>query len=291
MKKISKILLMGVFIFGSFGCLKKDDLEGAHIYTTIYPTSYIAEKLYGENSTIDSIYPSGVDIKKYTLTDKQITEFSDSDIFIYNGLENEKQIAKDFLNKNKNLKIIDVAYGLKYKYGIEELWLSPNNFLMLSSTVRTNLTEVLDNKYLIEDINKNYNKLEEEISLMDAELRQIGASAKEKGTNTIVVSSNVFKFLENYDFNVISLESEENIEGNNINTLKSNFKNKKFTKLFMLSSMEKTELITSLEKEYDTSVVMVNPMYTLSEENKINNDDYVSIMKDFIEEIRDTTLG
>lgn len=291
MKKISKILLMGVFIFGSFGCFKKDDLEGAKIYTTIYPTTYIVSRLYSDNSSIESIYPSGIDTKNYSLTNKQIEEYSEGDIFVYNGLEQEKQIAKDFLNENKKLKIIDVAYGLKYTYGIEELWLSPNNFLMLSSTVKSNLTELIDNKYLDGEIKKNYNKLEEEISMMDAELRQIGASAKEKGTNTIVTSSNVFKFLENYGFNVISLESEENIEGNNVNTIKSNFKNKKYTQLFMLDSIEKSELITSLESDYDATIIYVNSMYTLSEENISNNDDYISIMKDFIENIKNVTLG
>ena len=33
---------------------------------------------------------------------KKINEFSKSNLFIYNGLSNEKQIAATLINKNKN---------------------------------------------------------------------------------------------------------------------------------------------------------------------------------------------
>lgn len=288
MKRIFALICIFLVTFSCSGCFKKDDLEGATINTTVYPITYIANTLYGDSSNINSIYPNEADLKNYKLTQKQIDEYSKSDIFIYNGLSNEKQIAKNFLNKNKKLKIIDVAYGLKYNYGVEELWLSPSNFLMLASTVRTNLTDFIDNKYLVEEINKNYNALEEEISIMDAELRAIATS---KNNPTIVVSSNLFKFLTNYGFNVISLEDEENLTQNNLTSIKSNFKNKKYTTIFMKDTDEKTELINTLVDNYDAKIITVNTMNTLSEENVKNNDTYISIMNEFLENIRNVTLG
>ena len=291
MKKLISIVLIFILIISVSGCFKKDDLEGATIYTTVYPISYITNVLYGQNSEIKSIYPSGTNPNEYSLTQKQIEEYSKGDIFIYNGLSNEKQIAKNFLNKNKKLRILDVAYGLKYNYSEEELWLSPSNFLMLASTIRTNLTDFIENKYLVEDINNNYKELEEEISIMDAELRNIGTNATNDGTNTIVVSSNVFKFLDNYGFHIISLEDEENLTTNNLTSIRSNFKNKKYTTIFMTDIDEKTELINSLVENYDAKIVNVSTMYTLSEDNIVNGDNYISIMNDFIENIRNVTLG
>lgn len=288
MKRIFALICILIITFSCSGCFKKDDLEGATINTTVYPITYIANTLYGDSSNINSIYPNETDVKNYKLTQKQIDEYSKSDIFIYNGLSNEKQIAKNFLNKNKKLKIIDVAYGLKYNYGVEELWLSPSNFLMLASTVKTNLTDFIDNKYLVEEINKNYNALEEEISIMDAELRAIATS---KENPTIVVSSNLFKFLTNYGFNVISLEDEENLTQNNLTSIKSNFKNKKYNSIFMKDTDEKTELIDTLVNSYDAKIITVNTMNTLSEENVKNNDTYISIMNEFLENIRNVTLG
>lgn len=290
-KKIISLIFIVLITISTSGCFKKDDLEGANIYTTVYPITYITEILYGKNSTINSIYPSSTNINNYKLTKKQIDEYSKSDIFIYNGLSNEKQIAKNFLNKNKKIRILDVAYGLKYNYSQEELWLSPNNFLMLAATVRKNLTGFIDNKYLVEEINKNYENLEEQISIMDAELRLIASSAANEKDNTLIVSSNLFKFLNNYGFNVISLEDEENLTQNNLATIKSNFKNKKYTTIFMKDTDEKTELINNLVESYDVKIIIVNTMNTLTEENIKNNDNYITIMNEFLENIRNVTLG
>ena len=291
MKKVLSLICILLITISTSGCFKKDDLEGATIYTTVYPTSYIVQTLYGENSTINSIYPNETNVNDYKLTQKQIDEYSNSDIFVYNGISNEKQIAKNFLNKNKKLKIIDVAYGLKYNYSVEELWLSPSNFLMLASTTKTNLIDFIENKYLVEEINKNYDLLEEEISIMDAELRTIASSASKDGNNTIVVSSNLFKFLNNYGFNVVSLEDEENLSTNNLASIKSDFKNKKYNTIFMKDTDIKTELIENLINDYDAKVVIVNTMSTLTDENVKNGDNYISIMNEFLENIRNVTLG
>ena len=290
-KKIILCLLILVMTFTTTGCFKKDDLEGATIYTTVYPIEYIIGVLYGKNSKIDSIYPNGSDVSNYKLTKKQIEEYSDANIFVYNGLSNEKEIAKTFLNKNKKLKILDVAYGLKYNDSIEELWLSPSNFLMLASTTKTNLEDIIENKYLDDEIEKNYRDLEEEISIMDAELRTIASSAKQKGSNVLVVSSNMFNFLKNYGFEVISLENEENLTTNNLANIKSNFKNKKYTTILMRDTDTKSDLINDLEKTYEANVITVNTMTTLSDDNIKNGDNYISIMNDFLENIRNITLG
>lgn len=291
MKKILSIICMISIILASTGCLKKDTLEGAKIYTTVYPITYIIQTLYGENSEINSIYPNGSDITNYKLNSKQIEEYSKANIFVYNGLSDEKKIAKSFLNKNKNIKILDVAYGLKYKNGIEELWLSPANYLMLASTTKNNLIDILENKYLIEEITKNYNNLEEELSVMDAELRSIASSAVKNNRNTLIVSSNVLKFLNNYGFEVISLEDEENLTNNNITSIKSNFKNKKYTSIFVTPGYEDNALIKELINNYDAKTIEVNTMTTLSDKNVDNNENYISIMENFLENIRNVTLG
>ncbi len=291
MKKLLSIIALATATLTLSGCLESNDLEGANIYTTVYPISFITEQLYENHSTINSIYPSGADVNTYKLTDKQIEEYSASDLFIYNGLTDEKQITKDFINKNDRLLIIDVSYGLKYTYGIEELWLSPNNFLMLAKNTKENLIEYVNNKYLAEEIETNYKELEEKISIMDADLRSIVTTAeKEKKSTTLVVSSNLFKFLENYGFNIISLEDENNLTENNLNTLKSNFKNSTYNKIIMSSADKNTELINSLINDYKATITKVDIMTTLSEENKNNNQNYLTLTQGFIDNIRNIIL-
>ena len=146
---MKKIFLLILSLFLLTGCsLKKDNLENATIYTTIYPIKYLTEFMYKDYSTIESIYPAGADVTTYELTDKQIKNYSKGDLFIYNGLSNEKTITKNLINKNRNLLIIDVSNGLSYTYGIKELWMSPNNYLMLAKNIRDYLKEYLDSKII-----------------------------------------------------------------------------------------------------------------------------------------------
>ena len=97
------IFILGILIilFASSCSLKKDDLENAVIYTTVYPINYLTKYLYSDYGNITSIYPKDADLNNYKLTDKRLANYAKADLFIYNGLTNEKEIAKKLLNKNK----------------------------------------------------------------------------------------------------------------------------------------------------------------------------------------------
>lgn len=291
MKKVFLSIILIVNVFLTSGCFKNKNMEEISINTTVYPITFIANTLYNQNATITSVYPNGVNLSKFMLTPKQEKEFAKSDIFIYNGLTNEKDIAKSFIERNKDISIIDISYGLKYTYGVEELWLAPNNFLMISKNVRDNLKNYVSSKYTKQIIDKNYKELEETISIMDAELRNIANIAKENGKNNIVTSNDVLKFLNSYGYNVISLKDEESNKNNSLNTLKSNFKNGKFTTIFMISGDEETDLIRQLKADYNAKVIVVDSMVSLSKENLSANNDYIMIMNEFIDNIRNTTAN
>lgn len=285
--KFKKIILMLIPLMFLTGCnLKKDNLESATIYTTIYPIKYLTEFLYKDYATIESIYPSGADVVSYELTSKQIKKYAKADLFIYNGLSNEKTITKNLINKNKNLLIIDVSNGLSYTYGVKELWMSPNNYLMLAKNIKDYLKEYLDSKIIANYVDQKYEDLAEILSLKDAELRSIGKEAKEKGTNTIVVSDNVFKFLENYDFNVVSLD-EENLTEGTLNSIRNNFKKENYNTILVLDN-NYTDNINSIIKDYKAKAIDVKSMINVDSDN---TDDYLTVMQDLIDNIRNICLN
>ncbi len=285
--KLKKIILMLIPLMFLTGCnLKKDNLESATIYTTIYPIKYLTEFLYKDYATIESIYPSGADVVSYELTSKQLKKYAKADLFIYNGLSNEKTITKNLINKNKNLLIIDVSNGLSYTYGVKELWMSPNNYLMLAKNIKDYLKEYLDSKIIANYVDQKYEDLAEILSLKDAELRSIGKEAKEKGTNTIVVSDNVFKFLENYDFNVVSLD-EENLTEGTLNSIRNNFKKENYNTILVLDN-NYTDNINSIINDYKAKAIDVKSMINVDSDN---TDDYLTVMQDLIDNIRNICLN
>lgn len=283
MKKLFSIFCIFFVCFFISGC----EGENETIYTTIYPIQFLSETLYGSYSTSTSIYPDGADIDSYELTDKLIEKYSTGTLFLYNGTTEEKQIAKALVNKRKTLKIIDVAHSLKYKYGVEELWLSPSNFLMLATNLKNGLEDQMGTKYVHEEIEQKYKKLEEDLSIMDADIRVIAKDGKGRNQNTIIVSSSIFKFLEDYGFQVISLEDYE-LNSNNLNILKNNFKSGTY-KYILTKENEENEIVNNIKTETNATTVSVNLMKTLSEENKKNNDTYFTIMNDFIENLKTLT--
>ena len=118
MKKLF-ILISVLSIFLTTGCFKRDTMEDITIYTTVYPFEYITSRLYGDNSMVASIYPDGAVVGEYELTDKQIKEYSKADLFIFNGLNEEKDLVTKFFEQNKNIKIIDAASSIEIDYRVE----------------------------------------------------------------------------------------------------------------------------------------------------------------------------
>ena len=123
MKKLFKLFLLVIFTITLTGCFKTEELDNAEIYTTIYPIEYLVTELYGYNSEVKSIYPDGINTEEYTLSNRKVKKYSKTDLFVYNGLTEEKKVAASFVNNNSKLKIIDVSEGLAIKYSYEELWL------------------------------------------------------------------------------------------------------------------------------------------------------------------------
>lgn len=283
---MKKIFLLLLAVFLTSGCsITKDDLDGAKIYTTVYPIEYLINTLYSDHSTIESIYPAGADVENYELKSKQIKKYANSDLFIYNGLSNEKTIAKNLINKNNKLLIIDVSSGLSYKYGIEELWMSPNNYLMLAKNIRDNLDEYLTSKYIIENVNKKYDEFAEVISLMDADLRSIGKDATEKGKNTLVVTNDVFKYLENYGFNVVSIDKETLTETTLAN-VRAAFKKKAY-KSIIVSDGYISEDVKKIIDDYKPATINVSTMIS----KDTTGDTYIVLIQEFIDNIRNMTLN
>ncbi len=282
MKKIKILTIALLSVFLLTGCFKRDNLDDITIYTTTYPIEYLTKYIYGYNSNVLSIYPKGTNPREYTLTDKKIKEYANSDMLIYNGETKEKNIAASFMNKNKHLKIIDVSKGLTVKRDEEELWLCPSNYLMLAQNIKNELLEYTSSTLLKQEINDNYDKLKLIISSYDAELKVIAESSSNP---TIVAANDVFKFLEKYGFKVLSIEENDLANPTELNEAKNNIKNKLNSYIFILNTDTINDLTKSLENE-GAIIANVQSMINLTDEEYKDGYDYEQMMDTFIETIK-----
>ena len=283
MKKIFSMIICLFSIILLSGCTDTSTMEDINIYTTAYPIEYIVNRLYDSHSTIRSIYPNGVDINEYKLTDVLLNEYSnDADMFIFIGLSDEKNYLKPMLKQNKSLKIIDVTSDISYnKAGIEELWLDPSKLLTIANNIRKGFNEYTEAKYLKNDVDKKYKELKVDLTNLEAKYRE---AIKYSDNKAIIVSDDIFLFLKNYGANVISLDSDNPEYEKNMAIARTLVYSNQIRHIY-LKDDENNDIINSLIEGTSVEKVSINTLSTLTDDER-NNYDYISLMTDNLEKIK-----
>ena len=287
MKLIKKILLFGGVLVILSGCLfKRDTMEDINIYTTSYPINFLIDYLYGNNAKINSIFPNGVNIDEFEISDKKIKEYSNSDLFVFNSLDIDRDYAVKFINNNEDLKIIDVSMGMSYDYGVHELWLNPYNYLMMAQNLKNSLNNYITNPYLSEEIDNNYEELKYELSKLDATLKQIVSESQNK---VLVVDNDLFKFLEKYNVKVISLEENDELTEPTINEAKKLISDGNIKYIYSINK-ETNNTAKALIDEYKIELLTINDMRSVDGGVTNTNDNYLTIMNNNIELLKKELL-
>lgn len=281
MKRKILAAILTVLIFSQTGCFKRDNLEGINIVTTVYPIEYVTNYLYKDHANIASIYPDGVDTTTYNLSKKQLQDYSKKDLFIYNGLDNDKELAINFLDKNKNMLIIDATYGMEYINNISELWLNPSNLLMMTQNIKDGLKEYMTNSYLEKELDEKYEQLKLLLSELDAEIKITAENASRK---TIVVNNDTLKYLEKYGFTVISLDdSKESISDRTKEEVTEMINNKTINHLFVLENTITSEVFNQIVEDTKVEISTYRRLDSITDSERDELKDYISIMNENIE--------
>ena len=287
MKKKFLIILLLLTSLTMTGCFKRDSMEDINIITTYYPIEFITTKLYGNNAIVNSIYPDGTNIFDYKFNNKQLNDFSKQDLFIYLGLTKDKDIAVDLINRNVDLLIIDPTFGMEMNYGIEELLLNPANLLMISQNIKNGLQEYINSSYLNKEIDENYEELKMELSELDAEIKITAENATNK---TIVVSNDVFKFLEKYGFNIISLDPDTTNE-KTIVEVQDMINNGSVKHLYLLENDQENEYVKTISQNTKVNLITLKGLTNITDEERNNHEDYIKLMNENIELIKEETYS
>lgn len=284
LKKLSLLLIIPLLITGCNLNISNDSMENIEIYTTIYPINYLTNYLYGEHSKIHSIYPAGVDVDNYKLSKRKLKEYSNSDLFIFNSLDIDKDYAVEMINKNSKLKVIDVSLGMKFDKSVEEFWLDPSNYLMMAQNIKDGLIEYINNPYLVSNKDKTgiedkFEDLKYDISKIDASLKEVVNNASYK---TIVTDTDILKYLEKYGITVISLEENENLSSNTLSEVDKLISDKKIK--YIYSTKEETNSTAkNLIDKNKLELVTINTMRSVDGGITNSNDNYITIMNNNID--------
>lgn len=283
MKKIKLMLVTMFMLIVCSGCdiKTKDSMDDINVYTSLYPIQYVTEALYKDNAKIYSMYPAGSDPYKYTFTKKQIQDYSESDLVIYNGLGNEKKYIANMLNKNKNLKIIDATARIEYNYDMDEIWMNPSSVLTIAQNIKSGLNEYVESTYLQKEIENNYDKLKLKLSKLDADIKDDVENASNK---IIVVNDDKFKILEKYNLVVYSLD-KDSITDKSYNDIVKLFA--AGTVKYIYTDGNNNDYVSNIKAAYPSvEIISLSTLNNISNEDKVNEKDYITIMNENRDKIK-----
>lgn len=283
MKKLKYLALISVLLLTGCTLFKRDTMENINVITTIYPLEYSTTFLYGQSSVINSIYPDDINTDTYKLTEKQIKDNSEKDLFIYMGLTNDADIAVKLINLNKNLKLIDATFGMEYKNDISELWLNPSNLLMILQNIKNGLDEYIDNTYLKLEINEKFNELKLELSELDANIKTLAENANKK---TIYANDKAAMFLEKYGLTVIIVNEEHELYEKNLALLKSAIENKKVTYFYRFEDTELPKGVKELVDDKKIKELELRNLKNITDTERNNKENYIDITEKNMENLK-----
>ena len=282
MKKIISLLGLVIGIFLLTGC-SDDSMDNITIYTSVYPIEYVTEEIYGTHSKVYNMYPQGIVPYDYKLTDKQISTFADSDLIVYNGLSQEKDYMSKMLNINKKLKIIDATSNIEYTNGFDEIWINPSDILMIAQNIKDGLKEYVSSTLINEDIDQNYEQLKIDISNLDAEIKEMVENSSNKN---IIVQDNELTFLNKYGLNIISLD-KNTITDKIYNDAKDMVNTNGLSYIFVIKGHKNNDYTNKLLEEIPSlKVIEIDPINNISTSDKNEGVDYITIMNDNIDKLK-----
>lgn len=261
------------------GCTFGDDFSDKYLYTTMYPIEYAANELYSDYAKVQSVYPNGA-TSKYEVTQKKKEIYANSEIFIYAGIANEAYLARDMININQDLKLIDATKGMDVNSKLESTWLDPSNYLMLCSNIKSSLIDYNDNPYVKEAIEDNYKKLNEKVSGLDVLFYNIG---KNGNFNTLLVTNDVFKYLTKYNINVISLDTKNETLDKAYADAKKMINSNKIKYIYYLGGDELTDRQNKFILDNSLTKIVIPNLFTLTDDERKDNKDYIALMNEIID--------
>ncbi len=236
-KYLLTITLIGLIILTGCAATQQTTTETTTVAATFYPLYDLTKSIVGDQGTVYSIVPAGVEPHSYEPNPSDFQKLNDADIFVTLGVEFE-EFEEDLVDAvNPNVKIIPAATGIKLlkmdeehedEHGEEEddhhdeheedaddhhhhsgedphIWLSPKNAQKMVNNIVDGLTKADPTNS--QHYQQNGKQLIAELETLDQDFKTKLGSCKK---DTILVNHNAFSYLaHDYGFTTIEISGLE----------------------------------------------------------------------------------
>lgn len=290
------ILLCTVFYFFIFR--EKTVAEYNHnpdiiIYTSIYPVYEIVKEIGDENIKVELLVPNGSEIHSYEPVPRRLAQLEKADIFFYIGIGLEpwaKKLDKSLTASGvKTVELSSCLELIRYDerehkegealHGIYDphVWLDPLNMGKMARIIKEEL--ILLDQENRERYKENYQRYLLRIEKLE---RDFNNTLSEVNKDTIIVSHAAFGYLaERYGFKQLALMGAtphgEPTPGSLAEIIKI-IRDKELKYVFV-ETLTDDRIVDVIVEETGVEILPLNPFIGLTLEEQENGEDYFSIMR------------
>ncbi|MDF0727661.1 zinc ABC transporter substrate-binding protein [Cytobacillus sp. S13-E01] len=275
------------------------------IYTTIYPLQYFAERIGGGNINVELIIPSGSDAHTFEPTTKTMVSLAESDAFIYTGTGLEG-FANSIIDAVKNEDVlivnatnnVDIIKAKETENDAEEdseeheeetdrdphFWLEPKRSISAALNIKNALVQLIPDQK--EEIEKNFNSLKMDLEQVDSEFINMVNNAQNKN---FLVSHSAYGYWEDSyglkQIGISGLSPSDEPSQKQLIDLINLVKENNITYIFFEENST-TKIAETVQRETGTKILTLYNLESISDQNRSNNEDYISLMKKNIQALK-----
>lgn len=287
-KMKGKIMAAGVSLLllsGMGGC-SNNDLSNT-VYASFYSLSYFVKKVAGDKLEVRTLAPDGSEPHDYSPSAKEVANLYDCRAFFVNGLglENYTSSFNDQL-KSKTYEVNEGVDLITLEGTTDpHVWLDPENAIIEMENIKNILSSIDEaNKSSYE---ANFESAKKEFEELDEELSSIADETKNKN---IVTSHAAFSYLcRAYGFNQIHLNGlspDEEPSARGIETIIEAMNDYGISTIFYEENVS-SEIAEKIADQTGAKTAVLNPLETLTQSMKEQNKDYIAVMKDNLNAIKE----
>ena len=152
---------------------------------------------------------------------------------------------------------------------------------MMSQNVRRSLSEYASSAYLKKDVDDAYDELKINLSELDAEYRLASESTNNK---TIIVADSALKYLEKFGLEVICIDDDATQK--TVSDAENLINSGAVSYVFKFQGDELGETASNIVNNSGISTIDLHKLDNITDQERSEKDDYISIMKDNLELIK-----
>ncbi|NLZ38942.1 MAG: zinc ABC transporter solute-binding protein [Firmicutes bacterium] len=295
MLRKSIVLGLMILLFLLPGCSKQqEEVDSARltVYASFYPLYDFTKKIGGEHVNVINLVPAGANVHEWEPGPQTVASLLEADLLIVNGLGMEPWLPKLQDTIAAAVPIVDTSTGITplyqnhnhqhatasyFKIPDPHIWLDPHYALRQAENIAAALIKLDPQNQ--DDYRNNLTVFAQKIEELDRYFRE---SLKKTKRREFVVTHLAFNYLaERYHLKQISLSGlnpQAEPGAAQMAELEDFMREHQIRYIFQDPFTEK-RLAQSLAADVNATILTLNPLASLTEEEEAAGEDYFSLMR------------